>query len=69
MSKFVVSLGHRVGAECRGTVMVTVEAASDSEIRAKSVSEMAGGAKCPFCDLPIVRIVKIQGESPTHSPI
>ena len=69
MSKFVVSLVHGVGVECRGTVMVTVEAASDSEIRVKSVSEMAGGAKCPFCDLPIVRVVRIQGESPTHSPI
>ena len=69
MSKFIVTLGHSVGERCRGNVMVTVEAGSDSEVRAKSVVEMAGGQKCPHCDLPIVRIVRIQGESPTHSPI
>lgn len=68
MSKFVVTLGHKVGERCHGTVMVSVEANSDTEVRARSVSEMAGGAKCPFCDLPIVRIVRIQGESPSNSP-
>jgi hypothetical protein len=67
MSKFVVSLGHSVGTECRGTVMVSVEAESDTEVRAMSVDQMKGNQKCPFCDLPIVRIVRIQGESPTHS--
>ncbi len=69
MSKYMVTLGHKIGEGCRGTVMVTVEAASDGEIRARSVTEMAGGQKCAFCDLPIVRIVRIQGESPTKSPV